>query len=184
MDKAAQRQLVRQGRADRPADAGRAAHLSAAIRTHPAVAPLLGPGATVAVYVGLAGEPPTQALRADLAAAGQRVLLPVALPDRSMVWLADPGTQAAAWGLPGQPIPVNGEPLPADVAIIVVPSLAATPDGRRLGQGGGYYDRLLVTLAPAAAGGPLVVTVVGPDEVFADVPTDPHDVRVDVVIVA
>ena len=39
---------------------------------------------------------------------------------------------------------------PAEGDIIVVPALCCAPDGRRQGQGGGYYDRFLSRYRGAA----------------------------------
>lgn len=59
----------------------------------------------------------------------------------------------------------------AAVDLAVVPALAWTPDGQRLGRGGGFYDRLLPGLRLAWG--------VGFDvQVLADVPAEPHDARV------
>ena len=50
-----------------------------------------------------------------------------------------------------------------------MPALAVDALGRRLGQGGGSYDRALTrTSAP-------VLAVVFEDELVAAVPTEPHD---------
>ena len=54
----------------------------------------------------------------------------------------------------------------------------ATPDGRRLGTGGGWYDRALTYAAPDATVGVLI----GEDELVDDVPTDPWDVPVDLIV--
>ena len=51
--------------------------------------------------------------------------------------------------------------------------------GRRLGQGGGWYDRMLPLRAP----GTPVFAMVHPDELVAGpLPVEEHDVRVDAVI--
>jgi 5-formyltetrahydrofolate cyclo-ligase len=47
----------------------------------------------------------------------------------------------------------------------------------RLGRGGGHYDRSLPLVSPATA----VVALVGDDELLAELPAEPHDVRVDAV---
>jgi 5-formyltetrahydrofolate cyclo-ligase len=58
--------------------------------------------------------------------------------------------------------------------LVLVPALAADRRGARLGRGGGYYDR---TLPLASPGTPLVV-VLNDEELVAEVPVEPHDVRV------
>lgn len=64
---------------------------------------------------------------------------------------------------------------PADLDVVVVPGLAFTADGRRLGQGGGHYDRLLPRLRPDC----LTVGACFAEQLVADLPTEPHDHRVD-----
>lgn len=169
--------------------ASRAAAVAEAVLSDPQVAQrLAAPNAVVLAYVALRYEPPTLALRARLAAAGARVLLPVAQPDGRLDWVDDPGLDAGrAWGVGAAGAPADmplGTAAATAAAVIIVPALAAGRDGRRLGQGGGYYDRWLAGLPTAAAGGPLRVALVGPDEVLTDIPVEPHDARVDVVIAA
>lgn len=67
---------------------------------------------------------------------------------------------------------------PATAALIFIPGLAFTSDGRRLGRGRGYYDRLLATLPESV----LRVGVCFPDQIVADLPREPHDEQVDVVL--
>lgn len=55
----------------------------------------------------------------------------------------------------------------------LVPGLAFTRDGRRLGYGGGWYDRLLVS---ADARTPKI-GIAYPFQVVDDVPSEPHDIR-------
>lgn len=91
--------------------------------------------------------------------------------------------EVSGWGelAPGAfgiPEPVASCPLvsPASVDIALVPGLAFTPRGRRLGQGGGFYDRLLPTLGGTTWG------VAFACQVVEDVPTQPHDRPVDRVV--
>lgn len=186
--KAALRRRIRTARRAAPPDPTRAQTLATSVLTHPVVeGHLTDSGGVAACYVSLPWEPPTSVLRQRLRAAGAEVLLPVADPHGGLTWVLDDGTAGAAWGVPGQP---DAPPTPATAtegatraAVVIVPALAATSDGRRLGQGGGYYDRFLADLPPASEGGPLLVAVVGPGELLPDLPTEPHDRRVDVVIV-
>lgn len=71
-----------------------------------------------------------------------------------------------------------GDVDPATLDAVIVPGLAFTPDGRRLGQGGGHYDRLLARLAP----GVVTIGVCFGEQLRDDLPTEPHDQRVDHVI--
>jgi len=77
------------------------------------------------------------------------------------------------------------EPLPAcplvsrdTIDFVLVPGVAFDRLGRRIGYGGGYYDRLLPLLSPRAA------RVAGAFEVqlVARVPAAPHDVAVGAIV--
>lgn len=63
------------------------------------------------------------------------------------------------------------------IVLAIVPGRAFTPAGDRLGRGGGTFDRILAPLACPRIG------VAFACQVIASIPTDPHDVRVDRVIV-
>ena len=81
--------------------------------------------------------------------------------------------------------PEAGDPLDfAEIdrgeAAIVVPGLAFDERGRRLGRGGGHYDRFL--RETRAAGAILVVAVAFDLQVVAEVPRDEHDEPVDVIV--
>lgn len=71
---------------------------------------------------------------------------------------------------------------PEDVDVWIVPGLAFNRDGRRLGYGGGWYDRMLAKAGPKA----LVVGVAYGFQIFnelEELPQEPHDRRVDCVVV-
>lgn len=67
---------------------------------------------------------------------------------------------------------------PAQIDWVLVPGVAFDPTGRRLGYGGGYYDRLLPLLPPG------VPRVAGAFDmqIVAGVPAATHDLRVDMVV--
>ncbi len=63
--------------------------------------------------------------------------------------------------------------------LVLVPLVAATPDGRRLGQGGGFYDR---TLRLLRARGPVIAIGLAWDVQITDtLPADPWDELLDLV---
>ena len=64
--------------------------------------------------------------------------------------------------------------------LIVIPALAASADGTRLGQGGGWYDRALTHRSPGVP----VVAAIFDDEVLEAgvIPAEPHDVPIDGIV--
>lgn len=130
----------------------------------------------VAAYAGVGREPPTAPLLEALG--GVRVLLPVLLPEGDLDWAEHRPGEPLATGPHGllQPAgPRLGVGAVADCGVVLVPALAADRSGRRLGRGGGSYDRALVR----ARG--LTVALVHDQELLDEVPTEPHDVSVDAV---
>jgi 5-formyltetrahydrofolate cyclo-ligase len=83
---------------------------------------------------------------------------------------------------------VDGDALvvaPGDVGpelldVVVVPGLAFTPGGERLGQGGGHFDRFLARVP----GDCLRIGVAFNEQVVGALPTERHDIAVDRVITA
>ena len=117
-----------------------------------------------------------------------RALLPILLDE------AGAPLGAPRWGLweagralvtlgrpPAQP---DGEVLGAEslkeADLIVIPALAASADGTRLGQGGGWYDRALMHRSPGIP----VVAAIFDDEVLEAgiIPAEAHDVPVDAIV--
>jgi 5-formyltetrahydrofolate cyclo-ligase len=138
----------------------------------------------VALYVSRREEPGTQFLRAELAARGVRVVLPVTSGAGCLRWLPDcsalPEPRAERHGRRRTDARRTG--LLDDVEIVLVPALAVDTLGRRLGRGHDGYDRVLRRIGPTR----LVLCAVHDSEVFdaavEPVPEDPHDVLVDAVI--
>ena len=62
--------------------------------------------------------------------------------------------------------------------VVIAPGVAFDGRGRRVGYGGGYYDRLLLRLRP----GTPVVAVAFDTQVIDAVPVGPHDLPVHVIV--
>ncbi len=132
--------------------------------------------ATVAAYVSIGAEPGTGALLDALAAAGKRVILPSLRPDFDLDWGTWRGPTSLAPARMGllEPVDRLGVEAVATADVVIVPGLAVSSYGARLGQGGGSYDR---ALARVPVGTPVVVCLYD-DEVGLEVPVDDHDLPV------
>ena len=88
----------------------------------------------------------------------------------------------------GEPLTpdVMGVPAPPDSAQIVTPDVIFAPvlafdrRGGRLGQGGGYYDRLIASLRAQQL--LLVIGLAYAGQELAEVPMEPHDQRLDAIL--
>ncbi|MFC7341349.1 5-formyltetrahydrofolate cyclo-ligase [Saccharopolyspora griseoalba] len=135
----------------------------------------------IAAYVPVGGEPGGE-LPEMLRAAGLRVLLPVVV-DRSspLEWAEYTGPDSlrpATYGLlepAGQRL---GAAAIAQADAVLVPALGVDRSGVRLGRGAGHYDRSL----PLADPGAERIAVVRDVELVAELPGEPHDVRMTGVI--
>ena len=66
---------------------------------------------------------------------------------------------------------------PHELDIVVVPGLAFTEAGARLGYGGGYYDRFLPLCTHAK-----ILAAAFAEQILPQVPTDEHDVTIPHII--
>ena len=136
---------------------------------------------SVAAYAPLPGEPGGPDLPAVLLAAlpsGGRLLLPVLLPDNDLTWAEYDGSMTPGrLGLSEPPGPRLGVAAIAAADLVIVPALAVDRAGRRLGRGGGSYDRALSRVRPART-----VALLHDGELLPEVPAGAHDRPVGAVI--
>jgi 5-formyltetrahydrofolate cyclo-ligase len=172
MAKAAARDQLLAARRRRPlVEVGEA---SRSIAQHCLEAPEVRRAATVAGYVSVGTEPGTSALLAGLLGLGKRVVLPVVLPDLDLDWAVYRGEESLAPARLGLLEPVGPRLGPEAVAtadVVLIPGLAVSGSGERLGRGGGCYDR---ALGRVPVGTPVWVLLYD-DEVGREVPVEPHD---------
>ena len=158
-------------------DARDPAEVTAAGRALAALAPVAAARADlVACFVGVGNEPPTLPLIDGLVGLGVRVLLPV-VSGADLDWVEYDGAATLTRSSLGLLEPAGQQLGPAAVrgcGLALVPALAVDRQGRRLGRGGGYFDRALA-LRPVAS----VFAVVYDDELLDEVPVEDHDVPVD-----
>lgn len=172
-DKSALRQAYRRLRAEHVAgvpDGLRALMLN---RPPAPVAAMIPADATVGLYFPYGAEAPTAGWARWFAENGRRVALP---------WFAarDAAMEFRGWDNPwdDQQLvpgpwrmlqPADGdEPVVPDV--VVVPLLAFTADGHRLGQGGGHYDRWLGAHPDVPA-----IGLAWDCQIAEQLPLEPHD---------
>jgi 5-formyltetrahydrofolate cyclo-ligase len=135
---------------------------------------------TVAAYISVGTEPDTRSLVYALWKRGSYVLLPLLLADGDLDWASYEGPAALAAGPHGllQPTePVRGVTAVASADLVIVPALAVDRTGRRLGRGGGSYDRALARVGAAVP----TLALVYDDELVDEVPAGGHDQRVSMV---
>lgn len=122
-------------------------------------------------------------LDARLRALGKRIAYPSIDASKRMTfrWVDDPADLAeggASHRALGFADPGPSAPEASELDIIVVPALLIDARGFRLGYGAGYYDQALPRFAPPAA----KVGVIFDFQLAAEVPNDPWDVPLDVIV--
>ena len=117
------------------------------------VVPLLAPRGLIIGYDAIRGEPDLALLWENCSAAGAT--------GRRVTSADDPRT-----------LPLD------DVTAVVMPALAVTPTGQRLGQGGGWFDRLLARCDTAVT----TIAVCFDEQVVETLAVDDHDRSVDLVV--
>lgn len=143
------------------------------VQRHLAALPLFSGARTVAAYDAQGFEVPLHDLCADLTGRGARVGFPrIVRGDRLLAfheatrWAAGPlGLREPAPDAPRLEIP--------DIDVWLVPGVAFTRDGLRLGRGAGYYDFTLAQRRPDA----ILIGIAFELSVVGTLSVEAHDVR-------
>jgi 5-formyltetrahydrofolate cyclo-ligase len=144
------------------------------IRDHVLEMPEVAAAGTIAAYYSLGTEPDTHSLVFALWKRGSYVVLPVLLPDGDLDWASYEGPDSLAPGPRGllQPAePPRGTGTVARADVVLVPALAVDVRGRRLGRGGGSYDRALARVGPQVP----TIALLYDSELLPAVPAEGHD---------
>ncbi len=136
----------------------------------------------VALFAGLADEPDTRPVFDAIQSAGKLAFFPRCRDDGALDMVRIRNWQELRKGRfgilepPGEGVP---EPL-SGLDLMLLPGVAFDSRGRRLGRGGGFYDRSLARVGDQK--GPKTVGVGFAFRLIERVPADSHDRRVDAVL--
>jgi 5-formyltetrahydrofolate cyclo-ligase len=132
-------------------------------------------GAIIAGYWPMGDEMDPRPLMLALASRGHALALPVTPPrGQPLTFRAWAPGEALRPGLMGTSEPAEGALENPDW--LLVPLLAFDRAGRRLGYGGGYYDRTLAALPGAKA-----IGIAHAGQEMAEVPAGPQDMRLPLI---
>lgn len=134
---------------------------------------------TVLVYASIGSEMKTFQLIEKLLQLSKNVALPKSEDNGIMTFYQISSLKELIPGKYGIPEPsnVNNVPDITDKTVCIVPGLAFTENGRRLGYGGGYYDRFLCA-------NPHIFKIgyTYEDLIIPDIPVMPHDLKVNAIV--
>jgi len=160
--------------------AAAAAGVAARFMSEPALAERTGIGTVISGYMAIGSELDPATLMQRLAARGSRLCLPVvAAPGTPLFFRRWAEGDRLETGVFAVPVPAeDAEELVPD--ILLVPLLAFDRQGRRLGYGGGYYDRTITALR--AGKEILAVGLAFSGQLRDDMLVGPHDAALDWII--
>jgi 5-formyltetrahydrofolate cyclo-ligase len=141
---------------------------------------------TVMWYVDAGSEVRTRHVLPEALTGGKRIVVPYCIVETNQLdlFLLDDMTELAQGAhkileprddlrtLPGKRV------APEELDLVMVPGVAFDPQGGRMGQGKGYYDRLLARVRPDAP----LAAMAFECQVFPEIPVAAHDVFMDLVL--
>jgi 5-formyltetrahydrofolate cyclo-ligase len=133
----------------------------------------------VSLYAPLGTEVDSSEIARRALARGVRLVFPRTIPGERRLAFASAEPGALVRGPLGAMEPPPGAPAIAleEIDCVVVPGVAFSRDGLRLGRGGGYYDATLKRMPRAGR-----VGVAFEAQIVPTLPREPHDVPFDAVV--
>ena len=136
----------------------------------------------IAAYMSFGSEFDTSAFIQDILARGKRLALPRIDAEKKNIEMRsvadlDRDLVAGTWGI-REPAEHCPQITPNTLDFVLVPGVAFTERGERLGYGKGFYDRLIAGLNPECA----LVAAAFSCQVVPRIPTTKTDQRVDLVV--
>ena len=139
--------------------------------------PAFAQAKTILLYCHIRSELSLDALLTHPASAGKRFAFPFCASETELKALVPGAWKTGAFGIP-EPDPASSEEIsPEELDLVICPGVAFDTDCRRLGMGGGYYDRFLLKCKNAA-----IVMAAFEAQRAACIPFDAWDVPMDMVI--
>ncbi len=137
---------------------------------------------TVMIYIAVRGEAETSFIAADVLDRRKKLLVPVCQPEEGRMFAAELHSldelSSGNFGIPEPDIKSSHLYDPQQIDLIIVPCLACSKEGDRLGYGGGYYDKFLSQCSSDCEKTALLYYF----QLLDNVPAEDHDVRLDYLI--
>ena len=130
----------------------------------------------IALFISLADEPQTADFIKQLLSQNKCIVVPRIEGEEMNFYDISEGVEVGAFGIM-EPIaitPIN----PVEIDVMIVPGVAFTRQGARLGRGKGFYDKYLSHSDFRA----LTIGVCFPCQVVENLPTEPHDKILNLIV--
>jgi len=137
----------------------------------------------IMIYVSFGTEIKTHDLIKKMMSEGKKIVVPICETATHTLILSqlhdfENDLQAGHWGI----LEVKEDKIdrvsPDVLDLVVMPGMAFTEKGERMGFGGGYYDRFLEILPKTVK----TVALIREDFIYNEIPIEPHDKNVDYII--
>ena len=139
----------------------------------------------VLMYASFRSEVDTTGLIDEIIRSGKRLILPLVDSRRKALNLyevKDPSELIRGYmGIPEPGITKDRATTMNEIDLIVIPGAGFDIKGNRIGYGGGYYDRLL-SQGSGGLNHVMSVALAFEEQIVEEIPAEPHDVRVDIII--